>query len=75
MRALLVVSIASVVLATTAFAQPPHRTSKVRPQAALAPTEISKLCGVSYAITDPDPNIRLELIRSCTMTGLEGGAD
>ena len=71
MRTLLVVSVASIACATGAFAQfvnpPPGAT--VQP-----PTAISFLCGVNYAMTDPDANIRLELLRDCSSAGLEGGA-
>jgi hypothetical protein len=69
-------SIASLALVTGAFAQSSQgRTAAVRAPAPNAQaTEISTLCGVNYAITDPDANIRLELRRNCA-AGIEGGAD
>lgn len=72
MRTLLVVSIASIVCATGAFAQFVDRASG---PAVPGPNAISQLCGVNYAMTDPDPNIRLEMWRDCASAGLEGGAD
>ena len=63
MRTLLAVSAAFFALTTGAFAQ------------TQGPTPISRLCGVDYVMTDPDPNIRLELLRDCSSAGLEGGAD
>jgi hypothetical protein len=72
MRTLLLVSAATVAFATGAFAQFVDRTSGSTIQ---GPTAISQLCGVNYAMTDPDPNIRLEMWRDCASAGLEGGAD
>jgi hypothetical protein len=80
MRTLLVVSVASVAFATGAFAQ----SSYVDPasgarvlvdvygQSRQAATDISRLCGVDYAMQDPDPNIQLEMRRSCA-GGIDGG--
>jgi hypothetical protein len=71
MRTLLVVSVASIAFATGAFAQTFGPLSGVTIP---GPTVISQLCGVNYAMTDPDANIRLELLRDCASAGLEGGA-
>jgi hypothetical protein len=73
MRNLLIVSAASVAFATGAYAQSlygdPATGAIIQ-----APTAISFLCGVNYAMQDPDANIRLELLRDCSSAGLEGGA-
>jgi hypothetical protein len=82
MRTLLVVSVASIAFATGAFAQSSYvdRASgatvpvDVYGQSRQAPTTISNSCGVEYSMQDPDPNIRLELLRDCTSNGPEGGA-
>lgn len=72
MRTLLVVSVASIAFATGAFAQTFGRWSGATIQ---GPTVISQLCGVDYAMTDPDANIRLEMLRDCSSAGVDGGAD
>jgi hypothetical protein len=83
MRTLVLVTLGSIALATGAYAQSSlsraDRAQALRAQAAviqdgMGPTEISRLCGVDYAITDPDPHIRLELRRQC-IAGLDGGND
>ena len=74
MRTLLVVSVASIAGATGAFAQSSF-VDRTPGATAQGPTAISRLCGVNYAMTDPDANIRLEMLRDCSSAGLEGGAD
>jgi hypothetical protein len=82
MRTLLVVSVASITFATSVYAQ----SSFVDPasgatvlvdvygQSRQAVTDISKLCGVDYAMQDPDLNIQLEMRRNCA-GGIDGGDD
>jgi hypothetical protein len=81
MRTFLLAAAASAAFATGALAQSyVDRGSGVTVpvdvygQSRQAPTMISRQCGVDYAITDPDPNVRLELLRNCN-NGVEGGAD
>jgi hypothetical protein len=83
MRTLLFVTLASVAAATGAYAQSSHTSRGIHARAQAvplavpavqAPNDISRLCGVDYAITDPDPNIRFELRRNC-IAGVNGGGD
>jgi hypothetical protein len=88
MRTLLAVTIATAALATGAYAQSSGYSDDGRAafaqswQAELAaaardrtaPTDISRQCGVDYAIQDPDASIRLDLLRTCN-AGIEGGGD
>ena len=87
MRTLLAVAIAGVAFATAASAQSaaPGDGQSAYAQAWQAelqaaardrapPTDLSRQCGVDYAIQDPDPSIRLDLLRTCN-AGIEGGGD
>jgi hypothetical protein len=82
MRTFLLVALASAAFVSGASAQSflVDPQSGIRTQADVygqsrqAPSEISKLCGVDYAIGDPDPNIRLELRRQC-VSGVDGGGE
>ena len=78
MRTLLLASLATLAFAGGASAQLFPFERQAAPMVAavgsMAPTEISRLCGVDYAINDPDPNIRLELRRQCS-AGIDGGSD
>lgn len=83
MRTLLFVTVASVAFATSAFAQ----SSRVDPatgatvltdvygQSHQGQTEISRQCGVDYAMQDPDVNIQLEMRRDCAGGAPDGGND
>jgi hypothetical protein len=83
MRTLLFVTVASVAFASGAFAQSSYVDpasgatvlADVYGQSQQAPTEISRQCGVDYAMQDPDVNIQLELRRDCASSGSDGGND
>jgi hypothetical protein len=84
MRVFALAAAASFAVATGAYAQslfePLSGPRNARAQALLQnqsaqmPTDISRLCGVTYAINDPDPTIRFELRRDC-ISGIDGGGD
>jgi hypothetical protein len=81
MRTLLFVTAASVAFSAAAFAQSTYVDREsgaavlvdVYGQSRQAATDISRLCGVDYAMQDPDLNIQLEMRRDCS-GGIEGGA-
>ena len=81
MRTLLFVTAASVVFSAGAFAQSTYVDREsgatvlvdVYGQSRQDATDISRLCGVDYAMQDPDLNIQLEMRRACS-NGIDGGA-
>ena len=83
MRTLLFVTVASVAFASSAFAQSSYVDpasgatvlTDVYGQSRQAGTEISKSCGVDYAMQDPDVNIQLEMRRDCAGGAPDGGAE